>query len=219
LTPGNQVITLSKQPMTEPPTRERLLTAARRLFAEQGYAGTSVGDVEAAAGLTPRSGALYKHFPSKEALLRAVFESYPGMEALDEHVTLLDLGDLRAEIVLIGRVGLDELRRERDLIRVVMKEGERFPEVAEIFKGRVVQRSHRLAARWIRERLPRHGGHAEDPEALGSVIVDALVGYVVEELLFGPAAGGGDDERFLAAWVQTTHALMSSTIDVRSDAA
>ena len=46
------------------PTRERILLAARRLFAEQGYKGTSVGEIEAAAGLSPRAGALYKHFPS-----------------------------------------------------------------------------------------------------------------------------------------------------------
>lgn len=195
-----------------PPTRDRLLDAARTLFAERGYAATSVGDVEAAAGLSPRSGALYKHFASKEALLRAVFDSYGGMDELDAHVAMLDLGDLRAEIVLVGRVGLAELRRERDLIRMVMREGERFPEIAVTFRARVVRRSHALAARWISERLPQHGGYVEDPEALGSVLVDALVGYVVEELLFGPAAGGVDDERFLSAWVQTAHALMSSTI-------
>jgi AcrR family transcriptional regulator len=53
-------------------TRAALLAAARRLFAERGYAGVSTGDVVGAAGLT--RGALYHHFRDKQDLFRAVFE-------------------------------------------------------------------------------------------------------------------------------------------------
>jgi len=38
------------------------MTAAIELFAERGFDGTSVGEIERAAGLAPRSGALYQHF-------------------------------------------------------------------------------------------------------------------------------------------------------------
>ena len=48
--------------MTEPgSTRQRLLDEGMRLFAERGFRATGVGDIEAAAGLQPRRGALYKH--------------------------------------------------------------------------------------------------------------------------------------------------------------
>ena len=47
-------------------TRADLLTAARRVFAEKGYEGASVGDVAAAAGYT--KGAVYANFGSKEEL-------------------------------------------------------------------------------------------------------------------------------------------------------
>lgn len=53
-------------------TRARLLAVARRAFAEQGYAGTSMDDFTAEAGLT--RGALYHHFGSKQGLLIAVIE-------------------------------------------------------------------------------------------------------------------------------------------------
>src|SRR3954451_22438066 len=99
---------MTSQPV---PTRERILAAARRLFAEQGYKGTSVGQIEAAAGLSPRSGGLYKHFASKEALLRAVMErEAAAVDELDAQLAMLDLGDVRAELVLMGRWGLAELR-------------------------------------------------------------------------------------------------------------
>lgn len=54
-------------------TREQLLTAARRLFGERGYDGTSVEDVLAAAGVA--RGALYHHFASKTDLFDAVVEA------------------------------------------------------------------------------------------------------------------------------------------------
>src|SRR2546429_8444242 len=53
-------------------TRAALLTAARGLFAERGYAGVSTEDVVTAAGVT--RGALYHHYRDKRDLFRAVFE-------------------------------------------------------------------------------------------------------------------------------------------------
>jgi AcrR family transcriptional regulator len=51
-------------------TRERLLAAAARLFAEQGYDATSVESVANAAGITVSG--MYKHFPTKADLLLEV---------------------------------------------------------------------------------------------------------------------------------------------------
>lgn len=49
-------------------TRARILTQARRLFAAQGYAHTTIEQVMLAAGLT--RGGFYAHFHSKAALYR-----------------------------------------------------------------------------------------------------------------------------------------------------
>jgi AcrR family transcriptional regulator len=56
-------------------TRAALLTAARQMFAEAGYAGTGREDIVAAAGVT--RGALQHHFGDKLGLFQAVYE---GME-------------------------------------------------------------------------------------------------------------------------------------------
>jgi len=48
-------------------TRDRILTAATRFFAEQGFAGTSMPEIAKASGIT--AGAIYKHFESKADLL------------------------------------------------------------------------------------------------------------------------------------------------------
>lgn len=53
------------------PVPRRLLAAATRLFADQGYDRTSVQEIVEAAGVT--KGALYHYFGSKEDLLQEVY--------------------------------------------------------------------------------------------------------------------------------------------------
>ncbi len=61
-------VTLSKGQRT----RRRLLEAAVRRFAADGYRRTSVSDIAREARLTPA--AVYAYFPSKEALFRAAVD-------------------------------------------------------------------------------------------------------------------------------------------------
>jgi AcrR family transcriptional regulator len=53
-------------------TRQALLEAARTLFGERGYAGTSLDEVVQAARVT--KGALYHHFGGKQELFGAIYE-------------------------------------------------------------------------------------------------------------------------------------------------
>ena len=52
--------------------REKIVESARKLFAEKGYANTSIPDLVNAAGVT--RGALYFYFKSKDELFGEVFE-------------------------------------------------------------------------------------------------------------------------------------------------
>src|SRR5438270_6380038 len=54
-------------------TRQLLVAVARGLFADRGYADTSVEEIIQRAGVA--RGALYHHFPGKDALFLAVYQA------------------------------------------------------------------------------------------------------------------------------------------------
>ncbi len=102
-------------------TRQKLLEAGADRFSAAGYDKTTVGEIEKAAGLTPRAGGFYRHFKSKDDLLLAIAHSRfetPTRLGLTE---VLPLGDTRAELIYIARA-YDRLNQDRDglayLIRV-----------------------------------------------------------------------------------------------------
>ncbi len=51
-----------------------ILTAARRIFEDKGYEGARVADVASAIGIA--EGTIYTYFPTKDALVRAMLESF-----------------------------------------------------------------------------------------------------------------------------------------------
>jgi AcrR family transcriptional regulator len=57
-------------------TRAKVVKVARRMFGKRGFAATTMDGVATAAGVA--KGAVYHHFPTKEALFEAVLEDVAG---------------------------------------------------------------------------------------------------------------------------------------------
>jgi AcrR family transcriptional regulator len=184
---------------SETSTRARIITEAMRLFAERGFAGTTVGDIEKAVGLAPRAGGLYKHFASKQEVLEAGIQRHVSeVESFSPAMGMLPLGDLRAELTLIGRWGLQELASEMPLVKIVQKEGDRFPKLAAAVDARIIARAQAQGA-GLASRLAGDAFDERKVEALAAVARGALVGYRMEEAMFGPRPVPEED--FLEAWV------------------
>ena len=197
--------------MVRSDTKQRLIDEALRLFAERGFRGTTVGDIEAAAGLTPRSGGLYQHFPSKQALLEAALDRHiRDVERIGDVIEFLPLADLRSELTLMGRWILKQLADERDLCRVLEKEGDQFPELVEMMRERISNAGYRQGVEYAARRLKLRQSERGDVdlEALVTVLCGSLVNYRRNEWTFGVPPLEVDEERFLTAWVEVCAAVV-----------
>ncbi len=85
-------------------TADRILRAARSLFERDGAGAVSMRRVAAAVGLTPM--AIYRHFPSREALLKRI-----GDDSFDAIVRHWDArgrgGDVLERLLAVQRIYLD----------------------------------------------------------------------------------------------------------------
>ena len=185
------------------------MAAAIELFAERGFEGTSVGEIERTAGLAPRSGALYQHFKGgKEELLRCAIEH--ELRAIDELGSVMDmlpLGDLRAELTLLARWNLGSLERRSALARFVRRDVARLPpELRDELYHRLVGLPYEQLVDWLGGRFARAGDHP-DLHALALVLVESLSAYHSLRRTFGRTPDDVDDERFIAAWTETALAV------------
>lgn len=101
-------------------TRARLIRAARKAFAEKGYAAASMDELTAEAGLT--RGALYHNFGDKKGLLQAVIDQIDA-----EMLARLRLVRDRAETPWLGLVeetiAYVEMALEPEIQRIMLLDG------------------------------------------------------------------------------------------------
>ncbi|HEY6516075.1 MAG TPA: TetR/AcrR family transcriptional regulator [Steroidobacteraceae bacterium] len=179
---------------------ERIVREALRLFAERGYERTSVPDIQEAAGLARGSGAMYKHFPSKEAVLRAGIERYIGYaQSAQASVANTPLHP-RDALAALARGMLDSLAARRDEMRILWRVVEQFPDLQARARREIMQGTYAAVAAWLRE-AARKGLLAEnDSAAVAAVLIGSLAMFRVFPALWGEQTIEVDDERFLRAW-------------------
>ncbi len=98
-------------------TRDALVSAARPLFAEQGYAAVSTDHIARAAGVT--RGALYHQFAGKEELFAAVFEQVEA-EIAGRLATQLGSGTDPLAALHDGIDGWLQICSEPEISRIVL---------------------------------------------------------------------------------------------------
>jgi AcrR family transcriptional regulator len=187
-------------------TRERLLDAAIKLFARQGYAETSIADIQRDCGLSAGSGALYKHFSSKRELLEAATRRFADRLANDRKRFDVNPGDgteqvLRRAATLIW----DGIQENSPLLRVIFREPA-FPELADELWSAITENAYRGFASGLRVVVDAGMMRIDDPDATAAVLVASLAYYPMVGLLIGHTPGDIDRDRYLEAWISHARA-------------
>jgi len=121
--------------------RDAILMAALDEFSAKGFASARLDDVAQRAGVA--KGTIYLHFRDKEALFQELIRStLVPLVGMLETVGEIDL-PTRTIVERIVDVFVDEVfgTRRKDVIRLIVAEGPRFPQIAEFHYREVVSRA------------------------------------------------------------------------------
>jgi TetR/AcrR family transcriptional regulator, fatty acid metabolism regulator protein len=169
--------------------RRQILDAAVRVFAHKGFHTSRVGDIAEEAGVA--HGLLYHYFESKDQLLETVF--HENWSVLLERIRAVEETDEPAAEQLrhVALIILRTWKHEPDVVRVVVREIARSPEVQQRV-GELVEPVGSI--RRIIERGQAAGEFRTDldPEFTAAVVyggIDALLtGWVLGTRPDGPEA-------------------------------
>ncbi len=106
--------------MSKTATRDRILEAALHVFAEKGYHRAVVDDIVRASGTS--KGAVYHHFPNKEALFLALVDDFSARLAEAVGTAVERSRGALAKVEAALRAGLETFARNRALARIVLLE-------------------------------------------------------------------------------------------------
>lgn len=121
--------------------RDAILRAALAEFSDKGFSAARMEDVAKRAGVA--KGTIYLHFTDKRALFEGIVQAVivPAFTAIESQEarageTVRD----HLERVLLPVASELSASPRREVIRLLISEGERFPEMAEVYFTQVVQR-------------------------------------------------------------------------------
>jgi AcrR family transcriptional regulator len=140
--------------------RQAIVAAALDEFCARGFAATRIEDVAARAGVA--KGTIYLHFDDKQALFREIVTTMlvPLVAVLEAPPPDIPLREIIGRFFDVFVAEIYSTRR-RDVIRLVMTEGQRFPELAEFHYRNVVARAI-AAMRVLLTRARERGELADD---------------------------------------------------------
>ncbi|MCV6990757.1 TetR/AcrR family transcriptional regulator [Mycobacterium timonense] len=198
--------------MTTPvSTRERLVSEAMRLFSAKGFEATSVSQIEAAAGLAAGSGALYRHFKSKDALLNAgIDRQLDRRHAMrDIRALFAGLGDLHAELTALGRYLLSVIDEEAQLLQIAARTPAGRSARLDTAYAALIDGLNVELADWITAWAPHLApGQCKVLAALG---INGILGTRVATNLFHqPEARSIPDDQYISEWTAVLTARIQS---------
>ncbi|MGB8944871.1 MAG: TetR/AcrR family transcriptional regulator [Streptomyces sp.] len=210
MTSGRRGLQPRKQPrqVRAELTRQRILDAAAHVFAEYGYAAGTTNRIAEQARVS--IGSLYQYYPNKDAIL---------VELLTRHLDAgiaaapLDRDELLSEPIervmrFYVRSALENHREDPQLLRVMMEQGPRAPELLE----RLAHHEMRRIAT-TRKLLRKHPEVRVADVDVAARLVVSTVEMVVHRVMAGPGridVAGFEDElvtmltRYLAGGPATT---------------
>lgn len=168
----------------EAETRTRILNSAQRLFARQGYEGTTTRNLAQAAGVA--EGTLFRHFANKKAILVEVV-TQGWIEILTDLLTeLSEMGSYKAVGQVMQR-RMFKLRESADLMRVCFMEAQFHPDLRDRIQSEIIAKMTDVTEAFIQTGMDRGVYRNMDPKLVARVFLGlfTIAGFSNDTLLDG----------------------------------
>lgn len=170
------------RPKNPPPDRRKdILEAALRVYSEKGYAAATNADIAREAGVTPA--ALYYYYPSKADLFKAAISDRRSMiEGSFDQIAdqVLDLPpDQVLPLVVQAATALLSDERTLAIVRIVLSEGSRSPEVLEAYRTHVVAKLMPHVVQYLKRQMELGRVPEMDPRVFVILLASPIVATVI----------------------------------------
>jgi AcrR family transcriptional regulator len=166
-------------------TRTVIYEAARQEFAARGFAAASIADVACRAGVSTKT--LYRLIPNKTALFEAMVT-----DRMDRFVSTVNLGAcdgrsveaaLQAALMMCADLMLDA--EVIALQRIMLAESDKFPDIAEMFYAKAMQRTLAALAAWLEVQRKRGRIALDDAHSAAGMLLGMFVFQPQRDVLYG----------------------------------
>lgn len=161
---------------SEESSRDRILKAAQRLFARQGYDGTTTRDLAIAAGVA--EGTLFRHFANKKAILIEI-ATQGWVEILTDLLTeLSEMGSYKAVAQVMQR-RMWNFHKNADMMRVCFMEAQFHPDLRDRIQAEVINKMTDVAEAFFQTAMDRGIYRKTNPKIVAQVFLGmfAIAGF------------------------------------------
>lgn len=161
---------------SEVETRTRILQAAQRLFARQGYDATTTRDLARAAGVA--EGTLFRHFDHKKSILIEL-ATQGWVEILtDLLMELSEMASYRA-IAQVMRKRMLNLNQNADMMRVCFMEAQFHPELRDRIQTEVIAKMMDVTEAFFQTAIDRGIYRPLNPRVIARIFLGmfAIAGF------------------------------------------
>ncbi|MBD2292472.1 TetR/AcrR family transcriptional regulator [Anabaena sphaerica FACHB-251] len=163
-------------PPSEAQTRGRILQAAQRLFASQGFDGTTTRDLAQAAGVA--EGTLFRHFANKKAILVEVATS-GWVDILTDLLTeLSEMGSYKA-VAQVMRRRMWNMHKNVEIMRVCFMEVQFHPDLRDRIQTEVIDKMTDVAEAFFQTAMDKGIYRQMDAKLVAKVFLGmfAIAGF------------------------------------------
>ncbi|MEE3718322.1 TetR/AcrR family transcriptional regulator [Tumidithrix elongata RA019] len=173
------------QPQVELDTRSKILLSAQKLFARQGFDGTTTKELAVDAGIA--EGTLFRYFANKKAILIEV-ATQGWVQILTDLLTeLSEMGSYKA-IAQMMRRRMDNMQENLDMMKVCFMEAQFHPELRDRIQSEVIGKMTDIAEVYFEEAIDKGIYRSSlDPKVIARVFVGmfAVAGFSNETMATG----------------------------------